>query len=137
MYSLPPPDFNISHQNNEEFDMNRLGILDIFLAVIAKSLQLQVKIKSNGVVSNKQPISLQLCNCIDFGISNLQEKDALRKLATGYIVGADIAGTSDFEFLPKKMESRNLNQRWFLRGTINIKQAANIINLIRDMANVS
>lgn len=130
VYSLPPSDFNISNQNNEEFDMNRLGVLDIFLAVIAKSLQLQVKVKSassSSAVSNKQSISLQLCNCIDFGISNLHihEKD-----------GKDHAGTSDFEFIPRRSESRNLNQRWFLRGTINIKQAENIITLIRDMASV-
>lgn len=130
VYSLPPSDFNISNQSSEEFDMNRLGILDIFLAVIAKSLQLQVKIKSTSAIANKQPISQQLCNCIDFGISNLQEKDALAK-------GNKDNGTSDFEFLPKKAESKNLNQRWFLRGTINIKQAENIIILIRDMANVS
>lgn len=142
VYSLPPSDFNISNQNNEEFDMNRLGILDIFLAVIAKSLQLQVKIKStssSSAISNKQPISLQLCNCIDFGISNLhlQEKDSLGKLAKGISsLGVDMAGTSDFEFIPRKSESRNLNQRWFLRGSINIKQAENIITLIRDMANV-
>lgn len=44
VYSLPPNDFNISNQSNDEFDMNRLGLLDIFLAIIAKSLQLQVKI---------------------------------------------------------------------------------------------
>lgn len=79
---------------------------------------------------NKQPISLQLCNCINFGISNLQaqEKDPLGKLSK-INSGAEIAGT-------RKLESRNLNQRWFLRGTINIKQAENIITLIRDMANV-
>lgn len=142
VYSLPPNDFNITNQNNEEFDMNRLGLLDIFLAVIAKSLQLQVKIKSTSLASsastsNKQPISLQLCNCIDFGISNLQaqDRDPLGKLAK-LNSGVDTAGNSDYEFIPKKLESRNLNQRWFLRGTIHIKQAENIITLIRDMANV-
>lgn len=142
VYSLPPSDFNISNQSNEDFDMNRLGILDIFLAVIAKSLQLQVKIKStssSSAMSNKQPIPLQLCNCIDFGISNLQlqEKELLGKVSKTVHSVLDTAGASDFEFIPKKSESRNLNQRWFLRGTINIKQAENIITLIRDMANVS
>lgn len=136
VYSLPPIDFNISNQSSEEFDMNRLGILDIFLAVIAKSLQLQVKIKSttssSTAMSNKQPISLQLCDCIDFSISNLS--DASKKCAKE-MNAADNCGKTDFEFIPKK--SRNLNQRWFLRGTINIKQAENIILLIRDMANVS
>lgn len=136
VYSLPPIDFNISNQSSGEFDMNRLGILDIFLAVIAKSLQSQVKIKSttssSTAVSNKQPISLQLCNCIDFSISNLS--DASKKCAKE-TNAADNCGKTDFEYIPKK--SRNLNQRWFLRGTINIKQAENIILLIRDMASVS
>lgn len=141
VYSLPPIDFNITNHSSDEFDMNRLGILDIFLAVIAKALNLQIKIKSASAASaasNKQPISLQLCNCIDFGISNLQaqEKDPLGKLSK-LNTGIDTVGKSDFEFIPKKSESRNLNQRWFLRGTINIKQAENIISLIRDMANVS
>lgn len=139
VYSLPPTDFNISNQSSEEFDMSRLGLLDIFLAVIAKSLQLQVKIKSTSAISNKQPKSLQLCSCIDFGIVNLQnqEKDGTEKIAKEITTDLDAAGTSGFEFLPKKPESRNLNQRWFLRGTINIKQAENIIILIRDMASVS
>lgn len=141
VYSMPPSDFNISNQSTDEFDMNRLGLLDIFLAVIAKSLQLQVKIKStsaSSTMTNKQPISSQLCNCIDFGISNLQaqERDPLGKLSK-VNSGVDTAGNTDFEFIPKKTESKNLNQRWFLRGTINIKQAENIITLIRDMANVS
>lgn len=141
VYSMPPNDFNITNQSTDEFDMNRLGLLDIFLAVIAKSLQLQVKIKStssSSAMSNKQPISSQLCNCIDFGISNLQaqDKDPLGKLSKVH-GGMDMAGNSDFELISKKAESRNLNQRWFLRGTINIKQAENIITLIRDMASVS
>lgn len=121
--------------------MNRLGLLDIFLSVIAKSLQLQVKIKSTNLATsatNKQPFSLQLYNCIDFGISNLQaqDRDPLGKVAKTNS-GTDTAEKSDFEFIPKKFESQNLNQRWFLRGTIHIKQAENIIILIRDMASVS
>lgn len=152
VHSMPPSDFSISNQNSEDFDMNRLGILDIFLAIIAKSLQLQVKIKStnsSNLMANKQPISLQLCNCIDFGISNLKvhRKGTLMKNIRQYTIETNSEGSSsrdfdnvigaDFECIPKKSESRNLNQRWFLKGTMNIKQAENIINLIRDMANVS
>lgn len=156
VHSMPPSDFSISNQSNDEFDMDRLGLLDIFLSIIAKSLQLQVKIKStnsSNLMTNKQPISLQLCNCIDFGISNLK---AHRKETRHYIKqNSDVAiecGSSsprdfrlshqhsdvgsDFEFIRRKPESRNLNQRWFLKGTMNIKQAENIIALIRDMANV-
>lgn len=137
IHSLPPNDFNITSHSNDGFDMNRLGLLDIFLAIIAKSLHLQVKIKSTNVsnaIGNKQPIALQLCNCIDLGISNLKaHKSAKMSRALCDRVNESL----DFEVIPKKMESRNLNQRWFLKGTINFKQAENIISLIRDMASVS
>lgn len=137
IHCLPPNDFNITSQSNDGFDMNRLGLLDIFLAIIAKSLHLQVKIKStnaSNAIGNKQPIALQLCNCIDLGISNLKAPKSVRMSR----VLSDQANEShDFEVVPKKMEPQNLNQRWFLKGTINIKQAENIISLIRDMACVS
>ncbi|XP_062141939.1 E3 ubiquitin-protein ligase highwire-like [Drosophila sulfurigaster albostrigata] len=45
---LPPADYSIAHQSASDFDMSRLGLLDIFLAVIAKSLQLQVKVKTTS-----------------------------------------------------------------------------------------
>lgn len=144
--SLPPNDFNITNQTNETFDMNRLGLLDIFLAVIAKSLQLQVKIKSTSsscVLPNKQPISLQLCNCIDFGISNLktQKTDLVTKMSKYFEENegesSSMVDSNEFEQIPKKNEKKNLNQRWFLKGTINIKQSENIISLIRDMTSVS
>lgn len=142
---MPPNDFSIASQNSEPFDMNRLGILDIFLAIIAKSLQLQVKIKSSGATNaaptNKQPISLQLCNCIDFNVAEIemQKMDQGQALtATSSYNEADDDGI-DFEYVhdQRQTEAKNLNQRWFLKGTINIKQAENIIALIRDMANVS
>lgn len=142
---MPPNDFSIASQNSEPFDMNRLGILDIFLAIIAKSLQLQVKIKSTGATNaapiNKQPISLQLCNCIDFKVAEIemQNKNQGQTLTvtSSYNEGDDDG--IDFEYVhgQQQTEPTNLNQRWFLKGTINIKQAENIIALIRDMANVS
>lgn len=149
---MPPNDFSIVNQNSDAFDMNRLGILDIFLAIIAKSLQLQVKIKSTAATSaaaptNKQPISLQLCNCIDFKVIEIkmQKKEPVDRVAIAATTSsyndsdqfdADDDGP-DFEYVQRKAEAKNLNQRWFLKGTINIKQAENIIALIRDMANVS
>lgn len=140
---MPPNDFSIVSQNSEPFDMNRLGILDIFLAIIAKSLQLQVKIKSNNAApSNKQPISLQLCNCIDFKVAEMHANKRDPGQAVGEVASTsynDFDGDEDFEYVHghRKMDTKNLNQRWFLKGTINIKQAENIIGLIRDMANVS
>lgn len=137
IHSLPPNDFNITSQSNEGFDMNRLGLLDIFLAIIAKSLHLQVKIKSanaSNAIANKQPIALQLCNCIDLGISNLKTQKLSR---ISRVLSDQVNEGHDIEVVPKKIEPQNLNQRWFLKGTINIKQAENIISLIRDMACVS
>lgn len=142
---MPPNDFSIVSQSNEPFDMNRLGILDIFLAIIAKSLQLQVKIKSTGATNtaptNKQPISLQLCNCIDFKVAEIRssKRDQAMGGTSSYNEFDADDDANDFEYVhgQRKGEARNLNQRWFLKGTINIKQAENIITLIRDMANVS
>ncbi|KAF7271207.1 hypothetical protein GWI33_015889 [Rhynchophorus ferrugineus] len=51
--NLPPKDFNIVPVTNKDagsskFDVNRIGILDIFLSIIAKALTLQVKIRSKS-----------------------------------------------------------------------------------------
>lgn len=49
---LPPADFSIVSVANKdldgahEFDVHRIGIIDVFLSVIAKSLSVQVKVKS-------------------------------------------------------------------------------------------
>lgn len=152
---LPATDFSIVNQDSEDFDMNRLGILDIFLAVIAKSLQLQVKIKSTSA-TNKQPTVLRLCNCIDFKIAELKKqkvdgnKPSTSKAADSPSRDETIAsqrsddksaGDEDdsIDGIRKRPEdtAKNLNQRWFLKGTIHIKQAENIIGLIRDMGSVS
>ena len=50
--SLPPPDFNLSRESDqspEPYDVRRMGILDVFLACIAKALTMQVKTKSKGI----------------------------------------------------------------------------------------
>ncbi|CAB3381481.1 Hypothetical predicted protein [Cloeon dipterum] len=51
---LPPADFSIVTASNKngvaenEFDMHKMGILDVFLSVIAKSLTVQVRVKGGG-----------------------------------------------------------------------------------------
>lgn len=52
---LPPADYSIAHHSASDFDMSRLGLLDIFLAVIAKSLQLQVKVKTTSANAAGNP----------------------------------------------------------------------------------
>lgn len=115
---MPPVDFNIANQQIEDFDMRRLGILDIFLSLIAKSLQLQVKIKTSaGNGAAKHPYNIKLSNCIDLTVHNFENEE---------LDGND--------FKENKEISKNINQRWFLKGSISVKQAENIILLIRDMA---
>ncbi|XP_039231733.1 E3 ubiquitin-protein ligase highwire isoform X2 [Drosophila yakuba] len=149
---LPPADYSIAHQSASDFDMSRLGLLDIFLAVIAKSLQLQVKVKttvasagpsgSGGVSGSssgnggaalkagqqeKTPAFVRLCSSLDLSVQQLRSRPP-----TG-----EPGATDPFQFdvLPPRKESkRNLNQRWFLNGVISTKQAESIISLIRDLA---
>ncbi|XP_020804911.1 E3 ubiquitin-protein ligase highwire isoform X2 [Drosophila serrata] len=156
---LPPADYSIAHQSASDFDMSRLGLLDIFLAVIAKSLQLQVKVKttaastagggggtaaasgsggggSGGAIlkpgqQEKTPAFVRLCSSLDLSVQQLRSRPP-----TGEPGGAD---PFQFEALPpppppRKESKRNLNQRWFLNGLISTKQAESIIGLIRDLA---
>lgn len=147
VHKMPPNDFNIVNQSTTDFDISRLGILDIFLAVIAKSLQLQVKVKTSSAVAIKNPTNVRLGNSIDFNIQNLRGRMAGSSSADetsppidhGRSSNNPFAVDSPFE-IRKKLTGhkegggKNLNQRWFLKGTISVKQAENIIGLIRDMA---
>ncbi|KAL1517027.1 hypothetical protein ABEB36_000847, partial [Hypothenemus hampei] len=63
--SLPPRDFNIvnvARDSNSKFDINKPGILDIFLSIIAKNLTLQVKLRSKS--SAKEISTLTMLSCI-------------------------------------------------------------------------
>lgn len=141
---LPPNDFSIVNQNSHTFDMNRLGIIDIFLAVIAKALQLQIKIKTiTAPTTNKQITTAKLCNCIDLNVYNLKHgADRTVDEVTDHLFDFGIGESStlrnlnDEHFGRKGMEEKNLNQLWFMKGTISVKQAENIIGIIRDMAGV-
>ncbi|XP_037938854.1 E3 ubiquitin-protein ligase highwire [Teleopsis dalmanni] len=159
---LPPTDYNIVHQSSLDFDMNRLGLLDIFLSVIAKSLQLQVKVKTTTAKSNleKTPSFIRLCNSLDLSVHLLKQtsksgtdeinlastdtRDYLRAHpfrfdhTTTTNIGQQ-SDTADFSYNrfnlknSRKEPKKNLNQRWFLNGVISTKQAESIINLIRDL----
>lgn len=150
--SMPPNDFSIVQQTDTPFDMNRPGILDIFLSVIAKSLQLQVKVKSTPTATNKvQAATVKMSSCIDLNVYNLTKVQS-----TNIDKSIDMIDTSEktkeeqlydfghksnknlneFDTVKHNFEEnqRNLNQRWFMKGSISVKQAENIIGLIRDMA---
>lgn len=149
---LPPNDFRIVSQSNVDFDINRMGIMDIFLALIAKSLQLQVKIKSASATGplNKQVLAVRMCQCID---SNSGENQNSPRHETEYrmnmenVVKSSAFSNSslensngpdyDYDKFAKAGATKTVNQRWFLKGVTHVKQAENIIGLIRDMTNVS
>ncbi|XP_055618511.1 E3 ubiquitin-protein ligase highwire isoform X2 [Toxorhynchites rutilus septentrionalis] len=75
---VPETDFNLLSQNNETFNMNKCGILDIFLAVIAKALQVQIKVKNN---SNKSPPTMKLWRYMNICKIDDYEKSTLNKLS--------------------------------------------------------
>ncbi|XP_055524898.1 E3 ubiquitin-protein ligase highwire isoform X3 [Wyeomyia smithii] len=75
---VPETDFNLLSQNNETFNMNKCGILDIFLAVIAKALQVQIKVKNN---SNKNPPTMKLWRYMNVCKIDDYEKSTLNKLS--------------------------------------------------------
>ncbi|KAL9694809.1 hypothetical protein quinque_014094 [Culex quinquefasciatus] len=75
---VPEIDFNLLSQNNEMFNMNKCGILDIFLAVIAKALQVQIKVKNN---SNKNPPTMKLWRYMNICKIDDYEKSTLNKLS--------------------------------------------------------
>ncbi|XP_067640218.1 E3 ubiquitin-protein ligase highwire isoform X3 [Eurosta solidaginis] len=157
---LPPADYNIAHQNAVDFDMNRLGLLDIFLSVIAKALQLQVKVKSTSSKPNieKLPTFVRLCNSLDLSVHLLKPASSTPKSMTQAECensaeegDGEAIKTHSFRFdqqveagefemgrstlrANKKEIKKNLNQRWFLNGVISTKQAESIISLVRDLA---
>ncbi|RWS30275.1 E3 ubiquitin-protein ligase MYCBP2-like isoform X6, partial [Leptotrombidium deliense] len=51
--SLPPNDFLAASNKEAEFDLHKAGLLDVFLACIAKALTVQTKIKGSSTSSNK------------------------------------------------------------------------------------
>ena len=67
--SLPPKDFSIISESNKvpelgEFDPSKAGILDVFLACIAKSLTVQMKVKGNHAGMGKGLQTLRLKDCL-------------------------------------------------------------------------
>lgn len=151
---LPPSDYNIAHQIAVDFDMDSLGLLDIFLAVIAKSLQLQVKVKSAGGKSTmeKTPSFIRLYNALDLSVHLLKPPRLMLNDGNEAAEEEDTFSRSEYTFEYERMgrksggllnkESvrketpKNLNHRWFLKGLIPTKQAESIIALIRDLTTV-
>lgn len=152
---LPPADYNIAHQIAIDFDMDSLGLLDIFLAVIAKSLQLQIKVKSSGPKTGleKTPSFVRLYSALDLSVHLLKPSRLEFRVDYENVTIEDTFTRNEYfdydryvdngkQTRPvsreiRKESQKNLNQRWFLNGVIPTKQAESIIALIRDLATVS
>uniref|UniRef100_A0A336LRN5 RCR-type E3 ubiquitin transferase n=1 Tax=Culicoides sonorensis TaxID=179676 RepID=A0A336LRN5_CULSO len=57
---VPQTDYGIINENSEDFDMHKLGIIDIFLSVIAKSLQIQLKTQTKAHSKTKVITTVKL-----------------------------------------------------------------------------
>lgn len=128
----PPLDFGVaSHAEGKQLDVETEGIIDIFLAVIAKALTLQIKVKGEGgVILNKNLTTVRMEQCIQGESRERREKqhevddtDAME----------DFTVIKNGENVMKEAE----RSRWFLRGQISSKQAENLITLLRDLSMVS
>ncbi|CAL4142860.1 unnamed protein product, partial [Meganyctiphanes norvegica] len=104
--SLPAQDYTILHtpsNEEEDFDTNKQGLLDVFLTVIAKALTVQIKSKG-GEGSSKGNSAASAKG----GVTSMSLRSALPKPAAN-------------------------SPRWWLQGQATHKQADLIIGLIRDM----
>ena len=105
---LPPVDFmkSVSCTQEEPFDPHDSGILDVFLACIAKALTVQTKVKGGGSGSGRS------------GSSNAPSSKSIMTITLATAIH------------PRD----NLKDRWWLRGCMSRKLAEVIMTLLRDMS---
>lgn len=140
---IPPLDFNVVCQDeSEEFDMHRVGIIDIFLAVIAKALQLQLKVKGNTTSASvgqnppKNLTTLRIDECLDLSPHEKERytDDDADDLDHDL---SELEGRAEEQLNIGSKDRCAAGARWFLRGHISSKQAENIILFLRDLSMVS
>lgn len=133
----PNKDINCLLQDPRQVKQSSVGIIDILLAIIAKSLQIQVKYK-NG--SNPKNLNVKLCDYISQSTQLSVQKTVpfyQHQSSSGTEGGCSNTPGSPHDCesnersaISLKEDSRNL---WFLCGSASTKLAENIINLIKDM----
>lgn len=128
----PHKDINQLLQHPKPLTQSSVGIIDILLAIIAKSLQIQVKFKNGSNPLNNKNLTVKLCDYITSPAeSTVSQKTAplyQHQISSGTDVGSNMSSSSR-ECEPKE----DPKQRWFLCGTASTKLAGNIISLIKDM----
>uniref|UniRef100_A0A182JBJ2 RCR-type E3 ubiquitin transferase n=1 Tax=Anopheles atroparvus TaxID=41427 RepID=A0A182JBJ2_ANOAO len=107
-------------ENGPSSDTDCEALLDVLLALIAKSLQVQLKVK-NGA-SNGQQHQQQMA------------QNVTPSLATTGVSLASVTPASGQTLSAGTGIGRHQRYRWYLRGSIAAKQAESIIALVRDMA---
>ncbi|XP_065222944.1 E3 ubiquitin-protein ligase MYCBP2 isoform X3 [Planococcus citri] len=116
--SLPPADFHVlAGTVTSSFDINKRSILDIFLAVIAKILSIQVKAKNNGNGKGVKTVTIT---------DHLQplSEDPHRWYLKGTVT-KELA--SEIDGLLKDMASGRISEAW--QTTAKSAIAENLLNL--------
>ncbi|XP_038063237.1 E3 ubiquitin-protein ligase MYCBP2-like isoform X3 [Patiria miniata] len=142
--ALPPADLSILTQStadktNESFsEDSNVGILDIFLACIAKTLTVQTKVKGAGAagVGGQIPGLMMSSNSSSSGSGGggkgTQSLTLARLQQQQLIAANSAAGTSAAtEESPSKRSSKG---RWWMRGSMSHNIAERVIGLIKDMS---
>jgi E3 ubiquitin-protein ligase MYCBP2 len=125
-------------QNPKVTNPQKVGIIDMLLSIIAKSLQIQVKFKNN---SNNKNINCKLGDYISPPPLASQSVTISQKfnlphhyqhqLSSGTEIGSTLSASSrDYDSILSVKEEP---KRWFLCGSASTKLAENIISLIKDM----
>lgn len=142
----PNKDINGLLQNPKQLNPMSVGVIDILLAIIAKSLQIQVKFKNGPNPLNIKNLNVKLCDYIS-PTAQQSSASVTQKLMPNYqhqVSSGTDGGVSNMSNSSRECESIEKNEasfkddprkRWFLCGTASTKLAENIISLIRDMIN--
>jgi RCR-type E3 ubiquitin transferase len=128
----PNKDVNYLLQNPKQIKPQNLGILDHLLSIIAKSLQIQVKLKNtSGLVQSKNQ-NVRLADHI-LPISRELPVVYQHQFSSGTEGGESNASFSSSRDFDRSSVKECTQTRWFLHGTASTKLAENIICLIKDM----
>ncbi len=140
----PHKDISALLQNPKLLNPLSMGIIDILLAIIAKSLQIQVKFKNNSNQLNNKNLTIKLCDYIFPTSSQSVVTQRLipqyqHQISGGTDVGSNMSNSSrecdSTERSTHSIAKEDPRKRWFLCGSVSTKLAENIICLIKDMIN--
>lgn len=140
----PKKDINSLLQNPKQLNPTNVGIIDILLAIIAKSLSIQVKFKNGPNPMNAKNLNVKLCDYISPVVQH-STVSVTQKPTPAYqhqVSSGTDGGVSNISNSSREFDSIERNEailredprkRWFMCGTASTKLAENIISLIRDM----